>query len=167
MSVKLTIGNTVINFPTSGTDANWAEAVTEFALAVENRLFFVALPYDIAPQVRPIIESGTVSVTNALGTFPNAEVRSFIFTYSTYRIANSPTVSKTQNGTVIGVHDENTNVWTLQHEFTGDKQANGESYLTFDMSGDSLIYTAVGFGGTYNTVDSTISFSAKTLPVTN
>lgn len=165
MSVKINIGGNVITFPTSGTDANWSEAVVEFALAVEQQLAQVGLPYDVSPQVIPINESGlqTITATN----FPNAEVKGFTFNYAIYRVASSPVTSKVSTGTVIGVYNEVTNNWVLEHEFAGDKQANGQPYVTFDMSVDALRMTITSIGGTYDTVNSIISFSAKTLPVTN
>lgn len=162
MSVKITIGSTVINFPTSGTDANWAEAVVEFAEAVQDKLLEVGLPYDKAPQVISLPESGATD----LATFPSAEVREFTFTYATYRVATSPTISKEETGVVTGVYNETTASWDLQHEFSGDKQSDGSSYLTFDMNGNILQVSPVAIGGTYDTTNSTISFSAKTLPVT-
>jgi len=54
MSVKITIGETVINFPTSGTDANWSEAVVDFAIAVQDKLLEVGLPYDNYIKLRNI-----------------------------------------------------------------------------------------------------------------
>jgi hypothetical protein len=163
MSVKITIGSTVINFPSSGTDANWAEAVEDFAVAVQDQLNSVGLPFDVSPQVIPINESGqqTLTATN----FPDAVVRAFTFNYSTYRI--STTANTIEVGTVIGVFNPSNNNWTLQHEFAGDKQPNGESYIVFDMDNDSLRMTITSIGGTYDTVNSKISFSAKTLPVSN
>lgn len=163
MSVKVIIGSYVITFPTSGTDANWAEPVSEFAVAVEEKLAQVGLPYDISPQVSPISKD---SVQN-LGNFPGSEVRGFTFTYSTYRLATSPVTSKIETGTVIGVYNETTSAWTLEHEFAGDKQANGGAYLSFDMSQDTLQVTPVDIGGTYDSINSTISYSAKTVPVSN
>lgn len=163
MSIKITIGSTVINFPSSGTDANWAEAMDEFATAVTEQLAGVGLTYDVPPQVEELIESGTNPIP--LANFPNVSVRGFTLTYSAYRVASSPTVSKTQTGTVIGVYDATQNLWTLQHEFTGEKQSNGEPYITFDMNSDSLEVTTVSLGGLYDQPNSKISFTAKTLPV--
>jgi hypothetical protein len=163
MSVKVIIGSTVVTFPTSGTDANWAEPVSEFAVAVEEQLAQVGLPYDVSPQVSPISESSVQNLSN----FPGSEVRGFTFNYSTYRVATSPTTSKTENGVVIGVYNETTSSWILQHEFTGDKQANGQSYLNFDMNQDTLQVTPVSIGGTYDPINSSISYSARTVPVSN
>jgi hypothetical protein len=165
MSVKITIGSTVINFPTSGTDANWAEAVTEFALATQSALAGVGLPYDVAPQVISIIESGNQDLA---ANFPNAFVRAFSFDYSTYRLNVAATESKTQSGMVIGVYNETTNDWTLQHEFTGDKKSDGDSFIKFTMNGDTLrAQVTWGLATPYDGVNSKISFSAKTLPVSN
>lgn len=167
MSVKINIGDTVINFPTSGTDANWAEAVTEFALAVENQLLSVGLITDISPQVTDIPEANTGS-PKTLFNMDGAQVRVFTMQYGSYRVSTGVgATSKTVSGVVNGVYNETTSTWTLEHEFIGDKQANGESYMTFDMDGNALQVTAFSIGGTYDTVNSTISYSAKTLPVSN
>lgn len=167
MSVKLTVGQQVINFPTSGTDANWAEAVTQFAEATANALAGVGLTYDVPPQVEELIESGPAP--QPLAEFPNVDVRGFTFNYSAYRIATSPTITKVQAGTVTAVYNEDTNVWTLQHEFTGDKQTpSGLPYITFFMDVDALKVETVALGGTstYDQPNSKISYTAKTLPVT-
>jgi hypothetical protein len=161
MSVKITIGDTVINFPTSGTDANWAEAVVEFAEAVQDKLLQVGLPYDLAPQVLALPEVSTIT----LGSFPSAEVRAITLNYATYRVASSPVTSKEEIGVVSVVFNETVGQWTLQHEFSGDKKLDGTSYLTFAMTGNSLEVTPETIGGTYDTANSTISFSAKTLAV--
>jgi hypothetical protein len=167
MSVKITIGGTVINFPTSGTDANWAEAVTEFALAVENQLLSVGLITDIAPQVTDIPEANSGS-PKALFTVDGTQVRAFTMQYGSYRVSTGlGATSKTVSGVVNGVYNETTSSWTIEHEFIGDKQPNGEPYITFDMNQNTLEVTAFTIGGTYDTVNSTISYSAKTLPVSN
>lgn len=164
MSVKITIGSTVINFPTSGTDANWAEAVTEFALAVENELLSVGLITDIAPIVQAIPSAATTQ----LFTMDGSVVRAFTMQYGSYRVSTGVgATSKTVSGVVYGVYNETASTWTIQHEFFGDKQSNGEPYLTFDMNGNILEVTTVAIGGTYDPANSTISYSAKTLPVTN
>lgn len=164
MSVKINIGDTVINFPTSGTDANWSEAVVEFALAVENQLLSVGLITDIAPQVTDIPETGT----KQLFTMDSAQVRAFTMQYGSYRVSTGVgATSKTVSGVVNAVYNETTSTWSIEHEFIGDKQANGQSYITFDMNGDVLEATPVTIGGIYDPIDSTISYSAKTLPVSN
>lgn len=164
MSVKINIGSTVINFPTSGTDANWAEAVTEFALAVENQLLSVGLITDISPQVTDIPETAI----KQLFEMDSAQVRAFTMQYGSYRVSTGVgATSKTVAGVVNGVYNETTSTWTIDHEFYGDKQPNGEPYIDFDMNADVLEVTPVSIGGTYDTINSTISFLAKTLPVSN
>lgn len=165
MSVKITIGSTVINFPTSGTDANWAEAVTEFAIATAGSLSGVGLPYDVAPQVLALsVDNGSLLLGSA--NFPNAFVRSFVFNYSTYRLNTTATVTTTQTGTLIGVYNEDAADWTLQHDFTGDKKSNGDSFVKFTMTGDKVTAQLTWDAGGYDSNNSKISFSAKTLPVT-
>jgi hypothetical protein len=160
MSVKITIGSEVINFPTSGTDANWAEAVSDFAVAVEGQLQTVSTQGDVAPQVKDIGEIDTVE----LFTVSTAQIRSFVCQYSTYR--TSDTESKTTVGTVYGVYNETDQSWILEHEFSGDKQTpSGAPYITFAMNQNALEASSVTIGGVYD--DGKISFSAKVLPVSN
>ena len=166
MSIKITIGSTVINFPTSGTDANWAEAMDAFAIAVKDQLTAVGLPKDVSPQVTDINDSGFQTLTQT--DFDNSIVRGFTFNYATYRV--SGTTTKSETGTVIGVYNPTTTNWILEHEFAGDTQPNGQSYIIFDMdpaNPNSLRMNLTSIGGIYDAVNSKISFSAKTLPVTN
>lgn len=167
MSTKITIGSTVINFPTSGTDPNWAEAVDEFALAVESELAGINLTYDVSPRVVAIPETGTLNLGGAnLLQFPNASVRSFVVTYSIYKRTTSPTQTFSESGTFTAVNENG--VWTFQREFFGDKQSDGTSYHQFSMNQDSVEVTSYALpgGGTYDSTNSKISYSAKTLPIT-
>jgi hypothetical protein len=82
-------------------------------------------------------------------------------------VASSPVTSKEEIGVVSVVFNETVGQWTLQHEFSGDKKLDGTSYLTFNMNGNSLEVTSEAIGGTYDTANSTISFSARTLAVSN
>lgn len=58
-------------------------------------------------------------------------------------------------------------MWILQHEFTGERQTSGIPYHTFSMSGDQLQMSTVAIGGAYDSINSKISYSAKTLLVSD
>lgn len=157
MSTKITIGSTVITFPTSGTDANWAEAVDEFALAVETQLAGLSSTYDVSPTVIPIADNSTTPLLAA--TFSTASVRSFVLTYSIYRTSTAQTI--VESGTFSAVN--NSGLWTVQREFFGNKQPDGSSYHIFQMNGSTVEVVSSTIGG--SSYSGTITFSAKTEPV--
>lgn len=88
---RIIIGSKVIEFPSSGADANWAPAITDFAVAVADELAGLISPFDVSPRVQ------TLSTNPALGnyldinvedcSFENDQVRGFLITPS---IAKAP-----------------------------------------------------------------------------
>lgn len=164
-TIPITIGNTVIQFPNTGASPIWSEAVIAFVQAVEIQLQTLASPFDIPPTVQVLSNNANANI-NLTGTgsnlsFPSGSVRSFVFTYGIYRTSNSASV--TQTGTVTGVYNTTTSSWSISQNYEGDVQANGQSYVTFDMNGnDELLLTTVAIGGTYDSANSKISYSAKT-----
>lgn len=164
-TIPVVIGNTTIQFPNTGASPIWSEAIIEFVQAVELQLQSLASPFDIAPTVQ-VLTSNANSNINLTGngsnlSFPSGSVRSYVFTYAIYRVSSTDSV--VQTGTVSGVYNTDTSVWEIQHEFAGDVQTNGESYVTFDMNGnDELLLTTILIPGVYDTANSKISYSAKT-----
>lgn len=165
MSVNITIGNTVIPFPTSGSDANWSEPIVEFAEAVAQVLQGVSLQFDVSPRVQLLSLDANSGLSIVGANFPNGSVRKFVFNYAIYR--TNGTISVIDAGTVTGSFDTLGAVWNLQVEFNGTKQADGTSYHTFAMSGDQLQLSTVAIGGVYDNSNSKISYSAKTELVSN
>lgn len=168
MSTIIQIGSTVINFPTSGTDANWAPAIDKFAKAVESALNGIVSIYDVQPTVQTLGNDNLVDSYNLVKcTFDGANVRSFNFDYAIYRYTvlqpSTDPFSITETGRVVGVYDDLGGVWKIQHDFKGSKQQNGKSWSEFSMSGDQLVLTTTGLpNGTYDTINSKISYSART-----
>jgi hypothetical protein len=164
--IRITIGQQTIDFPTSGTDANWAAGVVKFASAVESALQSVGSQFDISPRVQTLTSNANVNLDVSDVTFPSSSVRSFIFTYAIYRTNGTTALAET--GSVTGVYDDSQSSWNLEHEFTGPRRADGTMWHTFDMSGDQLVLTTVAMtGGTYDPAESKISYGAKTILVSD
>jgi hypothetical protein len=157
---RITIGTKVIDFPGSGRDANWSQSVIEFAVEVANVLAGLASRFDISPRVQILTNDANTNLDLDTVIFPSGSVRSFVFTYSIYR--TNGTTSITEAGTITGVFDTLTSTWEIQRDFEGDKQANGNSYHSFIMSGDQMQLSTVAMGGSYDSINSKISYSAKT-----
>jgi hypothetical protein len=166
MSVRLVIGTQVIEFPSSGQNANFAPGIIQFAQAVTDQLSAIASQFDITPRVQilSVDVNNTIDVDSCV--FPSGSVRSFTFTYAIYRV--NSTTSFSEDGTVVGVYDTLNSIWILQHEFEGTRQSSGLPYNTFSMSGDQLKISTTTIGGTgYDGTNSELSYSAKTLLVSN
>ena len=165
MSIKITIGNQVINFPSAGSDASWSQAVDDFAVAVADQLAGIVSPYDVSPRVQILSSDANSNLTITSAVFPNGSVRSFDFDYAIYR--SNGAISIAEEGTVRGVYDTLIAVLSLQHVFLGPRQSNGTLYDSFSMSGDQLTLTTAGIGGSYDGTGSKISYYAKTNLVSN
>jgi hypothetical protein len=165
MSIRLIVGSQVIEFPSSGQDANWSTSVIQFAQAVTDQLAAISSQFDISPRVQILSSNTNSGLVIDSCVFPSGSVRSFTFNYAIYRV--SSTMNLAEDGIVSGVYDTATSTWSLEHEFNGAKQSSGLPYHTFTMSGDQLQLSTVALDGSYDSVDSTISYSAKTQLVSN
>lgn len=161
---RIKIGTTVIDFPNSGTDANWAPAVDAFAIAVEKNFASVITAFDVSPRVEYLQYDANTNLEVPSASFNHLSVRGFTFNYSIYRTNNVLTISEI--GVVLGHYDP-ANGWNLSHTFSGQRQSDGEQYHTFAMSGDQLTLTTVAIGGSYDSSKSEISYSAKALLINN
>lgn len=118
----ITIGSTVIDFPSSSASANWSPAIIEFAQAVAANLAFAVGPYDIPPQSQAITQEfeGPTDITNLV--FSTSAVRAAFIRYSVYRESSTPTVA-TETGTISIVYNQTNpslNKWELSQDKTGD-----------------------------------------------
>jgi len=164
MSIKITIGTHVIDFPTSGTDANWAEAVTDFAVFASETINGISSPYDIIAQVTELNQaSETVPLT---GSFDPASVRAFSLNYSISRTATNSADNITETGTVTGTYTASG--WILYDEYTGNRSSTGSSFHSFSMPSNVIFLQTfpldLSVGSTYSS--GSVSYSAKVLPVT-
>lgn len=162
---SLQIGSKIINVPASGSDANWAPGMVAFMRAVADQLAAIASEFDVSPRVQILTSNINPGLIITDAVFPNNAVRSFTFSYAVYRL--SDTIALAESGTVTGVYNTDISLWILQHEFEGERKANGEPYHRFDMSGDQLILITDAIPGIYNSTESKLSYAAKTILVSN
>lgn len=161
---RITIGNTVIDFPNTGRDSTWSDAVIQFAEEVADQLAGSAGEFDVTPKVLTLGNDANTNLVISSANFPGSSVRSFIFTYGLYR--TNGVTNLAESGTVTGVYNTGDASWELQHEFVGPVQASGIPYTTFAMSGDELTISTVAIGGSYDSINSRLSYYAKTQLVT-
>lgn len=164
MSVRVTIGTQVIDLPSPGADPNWAEAWDNFATAVANQLQAIASVFDVAPQVQILSSDSNTNLDVADCIFPSGSVRSFTMYYAIYR--KNTTTSIKEQGEISGIYDTLNSTWIIKDQYNGDRATDGTPYHAFNMSGDQLQLSTVAIGGSYDSVNSTISYSAKTELVT-
>ena len=124
MSIPITIQGTVISFPQSGTGPQWAEAVDQFASAVEGALNSVVGAFDVAPQALIIdaYNPGT-NINIAALSFPTTSVRSAFIRYAVFRSTNSTSVY--ESGSLEIVYNPNgpvNNKWEVAQQIVGDGQ---------------------------------------------
>lgn len=123
MSQVITIQGTPILFPTSGESPDWAEAVDQFAVAVQNALSGVAGAFDVAPQVLTIDSSnpGTADITGL--AFAPTSVRAAFIKYAVFRTTTTTTVY--ESGELEAVYSPDNpvnNKWDISRVLNGDGQ---------------------------------------------
>lgn len=154
----ITIGNTVINFPDSGSDPNWAPALIDFAEAVQNSLNGVVGPADVAPQTFNInaYNPGT-NITIPGLSFSTSLVRGVFIKYSVYRTTSSANAAET--GFLTAIYNPNkpsTQQWEVSRQFAGDGQ------ITFSMTDTGIAqFTTTALAGLSHT--GILSYSATAL----
>jgi len=143
MPKQITIGTQVIDFPTTGEDAVWSEAIVEFAELTAIQLQTTTNIYDL-PLAAVNLDNTSSSfqdipkLPSGIATFPSSNVRSFVFSYSINR-KNTALVEFVETGTVTGSREDTTGTWTLNHQFIGPKiNPSGGYYHEFNMNGDDL-----------------------------
>ena len=122
MSIQIVIQGTPITFPSAGGSPQWAEAVDQFAKAVEGALNTVVGAFDVAPQALIIdaYNPGT-NIDIAALSFPTASVRSAFIRYAVFRSTNSTSVY--ESGSLEIVYNPNGpvgNKWETAQQLVGD-----------------------------------------------
>ena len=122
MSIPIQIQNTLINFPSSGESPNWAQAIIDFAQAVELALASVVGPYDTPPQVYTMVSNVNTLVALPNLNFPTTAVRSAFIRYAVYRTTSTNTAYEA--GSITIVYNA-TNPIGNKWEITNDHIGNG------------------------------------------
>lgn len=123
MSIPITINGTIINFPSSGQDPNWAPAVIQFAEEVANALAFTVGPFNVPPQVYIMVANSNSNVTLPNLSFPPSNVQGAVITYSVFRTTTATTVSET--GELFINFNPTSPVnskWEISRDYVGDAQ---------------------------------------------
>lgn len=122
MSTLINIAGTPIQFPTSAQSPNWAQAVTDFAKAVEGALSSYVGPYDIPPQVLNIDASNPASNIDLPNlAFPTSTVRSAFIRYAVFRQTDTVTVAESGNLQVVyNPANPVNNKWEIARDYVGD-----------------------------------------------
>lgn len=158
MPVTLTVGNTVIDFPTSGEAPNYAPPIVQFAEAVAGVINQFAGPFDVSPQVINI-DTSNPGVSNTdidQLNFPTTQVRAAFIRYAIYR--NTSTTTLSEAGNIVIVYNPTNpvgNKWEITQTAVGDAQ------FLFNITDTGLFqYTASTIGGTGYTARLSISAQA-------
>lgn len=119
---EITIQGTVIDFPDSSESPNWAEAMIQYAQAVEDALATVVGAFDVAPQALIIdaYNPGTNIDISSL-SFPTSTVRSAFIRYAVFR--STSTTSVYESGEILIVYNPNgpvNNKWEIGQRKLGD-----------------------------------------------
>lgn len=158
MSIQITIGSTIIEFPSAAQNPSWAPALIEFAKAVEESLQSVAGPFDVPTQYLTIDAYNPGSnISMPSFTFPTSDVRGAQLIYAINRTTDS------QELTEFGSIDINYNAsrpignkWEMVRESAGD----AEVIFTMTDTGQVLLTTTAIAGSNHQGV---ISYQAKAL----
>lgn len=127
---QITIGSTIIDFPSSARNPNWAEPVIQFAQAVADALSLVVGPFDINPRVMNINNYNNVTnqaLTDGISPcsfaidadYQNPGTRSAFIRYAVYRKTDSLD-NIVETGTIIGLFTGST--WLYSIDKIGDAQ---------------------------------------------
>lgn len=133
----ITIQGTVINFPESGTDPNWAPAIIAFAVAVSGALQGVAGDFDVSPQVFTLDPYNPgVNVNIPLLSFPVSNVLSVQINYSLIR--TTTTTNVTDAGVLTMVYNTS-NPTGSKWELTRTGNADGGAGITFNVTDAGVV----------------------------
>ena len=138
---QVVIQGTVINIPSAGSSPQWAEAIDEFAVAVEGALNTVIGAFDVAPQALIIdaYNPGT-NIPIAALSFPTATVRAVFIRYSVFRSTNLTSVYETgELNAVYNPSGPTGNKWELAQQLVG----NGDITFTITDTGQVEFSTTV------------------------
>ena len=110
MAIPITIGSTIIDFPSSADAPNWAPAIIEAFQAVEAALQGFVGPFDVAPQTFVIDAYNPGNNIDIPGlTFPPSDVRAAYIRYTVHRSTDSNEVN--EQGELWAVYNDTNGIW--------------------------------------------------------
>jgi hypothetical protein len=126
--MQITIGSTVINFPESANNPNWADQIILFAQAVESALSSLVGEFDIPQRVMNIdalintgsftdITDGVVPLSLPSVAFPASGARAAHIKYAFYRKTDDNIFVET--GVLLAVYD---GAWTWSKDAVGTEE---------------------------------------------
>lgn len=151
MAISITIGNTVIDFPTSASDPNWAPPVIEFALAVQDALAILVGPFDVPPTVMIIDPYDVVTdqpITDTVNplafpvvAFPGNGPRGAFIRYTVFRTSTATTVTEIGQLSVV-YNPASVPTWEIQRDYVGD------AHITFTIDSTGQVkFSTTTIGG--------------------
>jgi hypothetical protein len=157
MSFPINIQGTIINFPSSADSPNWAEALIQFAVAVQLALATVVGPFDVPPQIYVMTSNVNTNVSLPGLSFPTSNVQGALIQYTVYENTSTSTVA--QFGTIeIAYNASNPpgNKWDISNEYTGESNVIFSITDTGQVQFSSTSLPGINFNGV-------IGFTAKAL----
>lgn len=159
----LTINGQVIDAPDSAASPNWAPALIQFMVAVQNALAVAIGTYDVPPQAFTIdaYNSAThVDITNL--SFPIAAVRAVFIRYSIYRTTDS--TNAYEAGDMIAMYNPNNSIGSKWALSLGNR-TGGDGFITFNVTDNGQFqFSSVAISGSNHT--GRIVFDARSLEQT-
>lgn len=135
--MQINIGNTIINFPSSSANPNWAGQVILFAQAVESALSQIVGAYDIPQRTMDLngkFNTSTQDVTDEFVPlqFSGTAVRAAFIKYSIQATSGLNYIAEA--GTMTAVYTGSD--WVITNEFVGSN-SNGDTLganVTFSIT---------------------------------
>lgn len=134
---QIIIGSTVIDFPESAGNPNWADKVIQFAQAVESVLATLTGPFDVPQKIMDIdaydivgttdlqngelltgqeVSDGVTPLAFPISVFPAEGTRACFIRYSVFR--TSTIATKAEAGSIIAIFNGTT--WSYHKDKVGD-----------------------------------------------
>lgn len=154
----ITIGSTVIDFPNSARDPNWAEPIIQFAESVSENLNSLISAADILPNSFTLDAYNGATVAIPGFTLDTSLMRGVIIKYALNR--DRDTTHKVEYGHILAVYNANGPInskWELSREFVGDA---GVSITSSDVGQISITLDTISGVGAHTGI---ITYSAQAL----
>lgn len=152
------IQGTTIAFPDSAAEPNWAPAVIQFAVAVQDALVGIVGDFDITPQTFTIDSTANNTPVNVPNlSFSTDQVRGAFIRYTIYRTTTTETVAEA--GEMQVVYNDDATIgskWSIVREATGDGQ------IAFSITDTGQVQaTLTSLSGTNHTGE--INYTAQSI----